>query len=40
MLQLMLIALGVAIYLPFIRTLDREFLKEEEGAETELVVSA
>ena len=39
-LQLVLIALGVVIYLPFIRTLDREFLKEEEDAETELVVSA
>ena len=38
LLQLMLISLGVAIYLPFIKTLDREFLKEEEGTETEHAV--
>lgn len=38
LLQLGLIALGVAIYLPFIKTLDREFLKEEEGAEVEHAV--
>ena len=38
LLQLGLIALGVAIYLPFIKALDRQFLKEEEGTEAEHAV--
>ena len=38
LLQLMLIALGVAIYLPFIKALDTQFLKEEEGVEPEVAV--
>ena len=38
LLQLVLILIDMAIYLPFIKILDREFLKEEEGAETECAV--
>ena len=38
LLQLVLIALDMVIYLPFIKALDMQFLKEEKGAETEHAV--
>ena len=38
LLQVMLITLGVAIYLPFIKVLDKEFLKEEKGTEAETTI--
>ena len=33
--QLFLIILGIFIYLPFIKTLDKEYLKEETAASKE-----
>ena len=38
LLQLVLIALDMVIYLPFIKALDMQFLKEEEGGEPEVAV--
>ena len=38
LLQLVLIALDMVIYLPFVKALDTQFLKEEEGAEPEVAV--
>ena len=38
LLQLVLILIDMAIYLPFIKALDMQFLKEEKGAETEHAV--
>ena len=38
LLQLVLILLDMAIYLPLIKALDMQFLKEEKGAETEHAV--
>ena len=35
LLQLVLILINMAIYLPFIKALDMQFLKEEKGTETE-----
>ena len=38
LLQLVLILIDMAIYLPFIKALDMQFLKEEKGVETEHAV--
>ena len=38
LLQFVLILIDMAIYLPFIKALDMQFLKEEKGAETEHAV--